>query len=195
MKLTKEKKPFYKRTWFIVLMVLFGLSVIGAGASEEEVRKDVAKVEAKEEEVKKGVVKDKTPLPVDKRITKFINKELGKKTNTDDPRIREVKYNEIALQIFMNADTSLTEKMTKNQMLNRAKEVFEELKKYDDMKLPVAISFNLDLVDAYGAVKSEEVLRVRLSHGTLQKIEYGKFDAKNLEAISDEYFEHLLFSK
>ena len=131
----------------------------------------------------------------EKRITSFINKELGKETNNDKKRIVSVENTGSGFAIVLNADSNLTTNLTRTSMLIDASDIFEELQGYDDITGDVVVAFMLDLVDQYGNTETGRVLSIRLTHETLEKINFENFNYDNYKNIAEPYLEHRAISK
>ena len=157
--------------------------------SEAKAKEDEAKKEA---EVKAKEAASQTP---EKRITTFINKELGKETNNDKKRIVSVEYTSNAFAIVLNADDNLTTNSTRTSMLMDASEIFEELQGYDDITGDVTLAFMLDLVDQYGNVEAGRVMSIRLTQDTLEKINFDNFNYDNFKNIAETYLVHRAISE
>ena len=186
----------------IVGFIGFGVTSDTVETTDEGDKKqeDTAKVDEKKAEeksdtkTKEAEEKAASQTP-EKRITTFINKELGKETNNDKKRIVSVENNEGKLTIVLNADSNLTTNLTRTSMLMDATEIFEELQGYDDLTGDVTLAFMLDLVDQYGNTEARKVLSIRLTQETLNKINFENFNKDNYPNIADSYLEHRVLSE
>lgn len=181
--------------------------VLGACGDDEAANTEAKKEEKPKEEVKKEEqpekeepkkTEPKKELTLDEKITKQINKKLGKETNTANKRIKELTLNDnlgtdkegdkIILLTLMG-DENLTTKMTIEGMLVKSKDAFQQVFKNKEAE-EVTLFWQYPMVDAYGKFKNENVIKITLTRGTFDKIEWKTFDYKNFEAVAEQYWMH-----
>ena len=83
-----------------------------------------AEKQAQEEQAQKEYEALEAAKPIEQRIKSFINEELGSDTNNKKKRIISIQNNDSNINIKLNADDSLTLKLTKQQMLIDSSVIF-----------------------------------------------------------------------
>lgn len=185
----KEKQN--KKNAILIFGLIFGLimliSFIGAGITADNtniVEKEQVK-KGKEEKVAKNIddiIQDKVMEVTGKEDDRIISIDVNDNIGT------EVKEDKIAL-IRINAIENLNQNLTRSGILKENKDIFEKLSEIEEVSEAVILN-QYPLVDEYGEVSDEVVLKVGMSKETLNKIKWENFDYDDLENVADEYFEN-----
>ncbi|MGE7766682.1 hypothetical protein [Peribacillus sp. NPDC096540] len=189
---------------FVLLAALFiitGCTQYSGGEPVEKKEDEKPKDEVKKEEPKKEETKKAEPkkeLTLDDKVTKQINKKFGKETNTDKKRIIELTINDNLgtdkegdkiILLTLTGDENLTTKMAIKGMLMKSKDAFQQVFKNKEAE-EVTLFWQYPMIDAYGKSKDENVIKITLTKGTFDKIEWKTFDYKNFEAVADQFWMH-----
>jgi hypothetical protein len=172
--LTAEKVP-----------LLVAYKVEKRNPSKEEIANDQQVEETLQEDASNSAVQD------------AINNALGEKTNTGKKRIVKFEMNDnlgtkeedkIAV-ITLEGDENLTNKMTKEGMLEDSTKVFPLIFENSEAS-EVVLSWRYPLVDKYGNKSEEIVYKIDLIKDTNDKINWDNFDFNNFKNVADQYWEH-----
>lgn len=198
-KIEKVKKPFYKKWWFIGIIVIVILGAIGSGSDEKtseekQESKETVNVEKKKEDIKEPVKEPeikREDLTLDQYLEYMVKEVLGEKTNMDKPVFVSVSDGDEGIKdIVLNPNDNFTNKMIIGGMQSDATKYLKEISKNEEvMKLKaISLIFQMTLVDAYGNESDNPVFITTVSTETLKKINWDNFFADNLEVVSDTYF-------
>lgn len=69
----------------------------------------------------------------------------------------------------------------------------QHIKDYDDITDDVFIAYMFDMTDQYGDTKPIQVLNMRFTQETLDKINFQGFSYKNFDTVADNYRLHPAF--
>lgn len=181
----KKKKPFYKRWWFVVIIIILVINAIGGGEDETD------RPEERDEEIDQPTVE----LSLEDNIIEKVKNITNEKTNRKD--VDKIIYigldeNNVAT-IQLNANDNLSQKMIKNGILMDNKDIFESLSELEELT-EVIINNYFPLVDKYGESKDANILNIKLTRETMDKIKWDNFIYKNLESVADTYYQHPSFN-
>ncbi|WP_284037479.1 membrane lipoprotein lipid attachment site-containing protein [Neobacillus sp. 114] len=182
---------------------LFVAAALLSGCTKYENGKPVnqeekPKVEQKQKKAAAPKEEPKKELTLEEKITKDIEKKLGKQTNTKKKRIVDLTANDNAgtevegdkiILLTLAGDENLSNKMTIKGMLMDSSKAFQEVFKNKDAS-EVTLFWQFPMVDSYGKSKEENVIKISLTRETFDKVEWQNFDYNNFEKIADQYWIH-----
>ena len=194
------KKPIYKRWWFIAIVVMFAIGIIGNIATgweglEDEPKKVTTSSEkpvAKKDEPKKE-------LTIEDQVSKIITDNIGDKTNMKKDRIVESKVFDLGdgtrnIILTLNASENLSNKMTRQKMWMDSVEILEPLDALENIE-NISIEWLLPLVDQYGNQEDGRIMMFDMPREVRDKINWENFNNENIPSVSEGYFEHPALSK
>lgn len=195
----KKKLPFYKRKWFIALVVIF---LIGSCSSllndeDEQSKKTETKTEtiASEMESKKEGVseeevseeEDISSLTPEERI-----KEYAKEVFQEDLiEIKNHTGNESLGRIVLItkfSEGALTGNLEVKSFLMKASSYLEKIK--DEDFESVFLGLEADFVDAYGNTSPSNAVKMEINKEDVDKINFENFDYNKLPVIAETFDVH-----
>ncbi|EEI82776.1 hypothetical protein [Anaerococcus tetradius] len=199
-----EKKPIYKRKWFIVIAALIVIGAIfGPKDKDKKNNSQPAKVEEKQEEVKKEEPKKEekeekkeeyaiTSDMTDEQKIENILKRVGgeqfesqKIDKSEDGSIRQVTLNTyVDPNTVWDINSAIKQQNIKT--INALKLMKENNIKFNYFVLNATSTFT----DKYGKDSKSEMMHIYISQEEADKINFEKFQEENLKEISDEYYVH-----
>ena len=186
------KKPFYKRWWFIVIVVMFAIGIIGnistgwESLEDKPVKKEVAKVEEKPKETPK-----ETP-------EKKLEQALSKITFADFDKMNgQFAVEPYSLALEFTGKENLSQKMTVTGMRTAIRDVLYVVKESGLDMSNVKVAIKYPLVDKYGNTSDEYVIKSDFSGDTIDKLNENKnaINTDNIPEIADSWWEHPALSK
>ncbi len=214
----KEKKPFYKKWWFIAIIALLVIGAIGNALESDESKQkkeddklaleqkkedDKLAIEQKKEDDKakaQKIAKEKKAAMTPKeKVVKIVTDKLGKTNNSKKDRIVEADVFEPGdgtrnIILTMNASENLTNNFIKRSMWMDSVDILEPLSKTEGLK-NISIEWLYPLTDQYGNTEDKRIMMLNISKETLDKINWEDFNNENLPNVSTEYFEHPTLNK
>lgn len=190
----KVRKKGNVKRYFLISAATFALFIV-AVASSPTTPTDAAELspEAGKEEAKaKAIAKMKEQQAADIKAKQNDPLEIAKK-HFDSAEINLDSSNGF-LEINAAGNESLTDNMTKEGMWISATQTLKALKNVPEVK---DISFNITfpMVDKYGNKSEETVMKINITEGTRNKINFENFISDDLPDIADSYWEHPAFKK
>ena len=194
-----SQQHFYQSSWFILIILIIGIGIIGNMVSYSgNVQTDKVEVTAspfykqleKEELQEKMAQKQKTPeaIAAEIIIKNFGSTSLDKEKAVVSSRFENGVVETIALEEKFKSAESL-----QRSILHSTVEFMEAMKSQEDVTQATLI-VQAPLTDHYGNVENGDVMIVLISKETLRRINFHHFNAKNLSAVADSYWEHPAFS-
>lgn len=210
-KISKTKKPFYKRAWFIVIIAFIIIGVILSPSEEERESAEQAKAAevakvleaAKVAKAKKATAKPTpmtaAPKDLKSEIQKITFDNIGKTTNMKKDRIVELDVTDLesgnkSVYLKLNASENFTNNMTKKAMWMESIKILEPISKLEKVD-GVIIHWLFPLVDQYGNEKDSQVMMFSIERETLDKINWDDFLTDNLQNVVSDYYEHPAFNE
>lgn len=197
----KQKQPFYKKKWFIVIVALIVIGAIfGPKDKDKKEAPEPAKVEEKQEKAKEEVKEepkkeDEFAITDDMTDDEKIEKIL-KKAGGDQYKSHEIKkddkgaISQITLNTYIDPNTVWDGKAAVRQqdtkVVNALKALKENKINYNYFILQAASTFT----DKYGNDSENELMHIYLKQSEADKINFEKFQEENLKTIADEYYVH-----
>lgn len=130
-----------------------------------------------------------TPTPTSAPLT--LTEELN--LVTQNFNVRNITDDGLkSKNIIINENPSLTNNMTKLNMLFEAKTIFEKsltCKNIHEINM-LTIQFALPLTDIYGKTSDNIVLSICMDTKVLEKINWSNFDQNNFKKVAAQYLEH-----
>ena len=126
-------------------------------------------------------------LTLEEKVEKVITDAVGEETNFDKKRVVSISINEGVAKIVLNGDESLTLNLTRDSMLSKSKDVFEQLDKFEEIT-NYHLSWNMPLVDVKGNVKDGEVIKIVINKG--HGITWENFNTDNFRIVAEPFFLH-----
>lgn len=161
------KKPFYKRWWFVFLIIaLIGGIVSTLGGDKETVNQD---------------------LTLDEQITDIIYKIVGKEEEKEDTIINLTTTGG-NVRVVMRKNP-VSEKKYKSELLIRSKQLLEKIAEIEEIEF-VSMEWQGLFVDQHGDSEYNPVMRIDMKRETLEEINWKDFDKDNIEDIADDYWQH-----
>ncbi|SNR96392.1 hypothetical protein SAMN05446037_1002116 [Anaerovirgula multivorans] len=193
-----EKKPFYKKKWFIGIMIFLVLAAIGGILSDDE---EVPQENPASSEIDTGEVEDiveEIELTINDIVKNIIVDNLGEQTNMKHDRIIDITIEDLendnkTIDITLVANENLTTNMTKSTIHKDSVEILEELYNHDEIE-EVTLIWQLPLVDTYGNEETKNVMIVSINKEIANKINWSNFDYNNIPKIANDYWEHPAFN-
>ncbi|SDM90347.1 hypothetical protein SAMN05518871_102524 [Psychrobacillus sp. OK028] len=189
------QQPFYQRWSFILFVLFLGIAVIANVVNQTE-KEEPVKVEVtdspfykkmeKQELNEKMAQSDKSPEVIAAEIImkNFGTTNIEKENAVLSSRFESGVVETIALEVNFESADSL-----KLSILNSTVKFMKAMKSLDEVNQATLI-VQAPLTDRYGNVKNDDVIVVLISRETLNKINFNNFNAKNLPAVADSYWEH-----
>ncbi|MFJ7826701.1 hypothetical protein [Psychrobacillus sp. NPDC096623] len=189
------QQPFYQRWGFILFVLFLGIvviaNVVNKTEKEETVKVDVTdspfyKKMEKQELTEKMAQSDKSPEVIAAEIImkNFGTTNIEKVNAVLSSRFESGVVETIALKVNFESPESL-----KRSILFSTVDFMKAMKSLDEVTQATLI-VQAPLTDRYGNVKNDDVMVVLMSRETLNKINFNNFNAKNLLAVADSYWEH-----
>lgn len=191
-KKVKEKKPFYKRWWFITLVVLFIIGIFGGDDEESEVatEDDTEIVEETEVVEAEEVVEEEPEEEVE------LTSEENIKEAADDiygSNLVEVEYIDATNHYNVYTNTAgLSANMDRKSAYFNATNFLEKIKDVDFDS--VYIEYRTVFVDDYGNEEEREGITYDITKETIDKINFDSFLAEKLPSVADSYWQHPAFN-
>lgn len=159
-----EKKPIYKRGWFIGLVVILGLAAFGNG-DEETANTAVEQTEEKEESPKKEKFDFSNAEITEENVKKAIEPILG---SADEIT---VEVDDEAIYITEYQEQILSERLIVKQTTRNAVEIGEEL--YSNPKTnEVWYSLESTLMDKKGAEERGKLIGVSFNRESIDGVNW-----------------------
>lgn len=114
---------------------------------------------------------------------------LKDKTNMKEDRMRNVDDVDGTVLIEYNADSNLTNGLTRGAIWTDIIDIVKKLSTDENID-SVTVNAFLPLVDQYGNEAPGKVMTVNLTRETWSKINWNNFNEDNLPNIADFYFVH-----
>lgn len=197
-----EKKPFYKKWWFITIIALVIIGAIfGPDEEEKQVKEDKA---TQNEQVKEDVseIKEKNEEPEEEfAITDDMNEDkkienIIKKVVEDQYDSHELVNNpegalgDIKVNTYFPADAYWDGKRATEAQDTKIVEILKQLKEHNINYSYLVYEASSDFTDQYGNENKSTLMTVLISKEEADKINYDNFQTENLKSISDEYYVH-----
>jgi len=131
-------------------------------------------------------------LTLEEKVERAITDTIGEETNTDKERIINITVEKEIAKIELNADESLTTNLTKDSMLYKSKDIFEQLDKIEGLN-GYFLSWHMDLVDVKGNVFDDSVLRIWIDKG--HGVTWENFNIENFDKIATSMYMHPALQK
>lgn len=191
----KTKQHFYQRWWFILIIIILGIGIYDNIANQLE-KGETKRFEATElpfykkmekEEFKEKLAQiNKTPevIAAELIMNNFGTTNLEKEKAVLSSRFESGVVETIALEEKVQSTSS-----AKYTLLNKTVEFMKSMKLQKEVA-QVTLIIQAPLSDRYGNVENGDVMITLLSRETLDKINFKNFNAENLSAIADSYWEH-----
>ncbi|WP_391115951.1 hypothetical protein [Psychrobacillus sp. L3] len=191
----KTKQHFYQRWWFILIVLILGIGIFENIVNSLE-KADTNKVEvtdspfykkmAREELKEKMAQKHKTPEVV---AAEIIMKNFGT-TNVEKERaVLSSRFESGVVEAIALEEKVKSAKTSKRSFLYNTVEFMKAMKSQEEVTQATLI-VQAPLTDRYGNVGNGDVMIVLMSRETLNKINFNNFNAENLSAVADSYWEH-----
>ena len=184
------KKPFYKKWWFWVLVVL-AIGAAGTGGDDTDTIADntpkesaVAAESSSEAETESS--QESIAEVYDTNFEKVAHEVFGE-------NLREFEYieNECKILITTYVPGNLTENLMKRSFHNTVIEYAKSIK--DENFVDFYIDGEASMTDEYGNTEDSKVFTIGLAKETVDKINFDNFQTDNLEGIADAVFVHPAF--
>lgn len=200
----KIKKPFYKKWWFwlIIILFVFPAFIDGDNSSENNQNKGTAveNADSKEEKVKEDKVKE------DKAKEDKVKEDKAKEKKAKEGKVKEDKAEvateepyEIEDDIAIFTDDNDSIFSAKQHVDSFSAEMTQALKEnHKDIKNGAIFRSVKTLSDKYGNEEKTNVLAVYYSPETIEKINYDKWptlDASGLYDTADAMWAHPAFKE
>jgi len=194
-----SQQHFYQSWWFKwIIILIIGIGIIGNMVNHsgtiktdkmEETASPFYKQMEKEELQEKMTQQQKTPEAIAAEIVikNFGTTSLEKEKAVVSSRFENGVVETIALEEKFSSADSL-----KQSILVSTKEFMNAMKSQEAVTQATLI-VQAPLTDHYGNVKNGDVMIVLMSKETLNKINFHHFNAENLSAVADSYWEHPAF--
>ena len=192
----KVKKPFYKRWWFILLVIFVIIGAIGSGGDDEITSADTENLNSQvnqEEAVEEEKELERSDMNIDEYLAFMINEVMGEETNMEETTIVSVSNGDEGIKdITLRANDNFSNKMIVGGMLMDATEFFKKISKDQEVLELKAVSliYEMTLVDKYGNEDDYPVHIITLNIDTMNKINWNNFFSDNIPSIADTYFLH-----
>lgn len=204
---SKDKTPFYKRWWFIAIIVFL---VIGALGSEDDtsdisteetpesstVNDDTLENEAEDDTTNTEEVAEVTGAE-EEPATDFDNVFEEKATDVFGDNLQNVFVDEAGeatehyVGITSNLSGGWNEQTMRDSFYRNVVEVLSTIENEEFDR--IVFDASAEMVDQYGNTKEMKVLTVNLTKETVDKINFDNFIADNLIDIADAVFIHPAF--
>lgn len=193
----KQKQPFYKKKWFIVIAALIVIGAIfGPKGKDKKDAPEPTKVEEKQEEKKEEVKEDEFAITDDmtdeQKVENILKSEIGKGyesyevSKKDDGSIGQITVN----SYYEILSTKKELMMSQNSKVTK---VLKKLKKNNINYEYYVQNIYTDFTDEYGNEKKDEVMHIYIPREEADKINFDNFNEDNIKEISDEYYIHPSF--
>lgn len=202
------KKPFYKRWWFIALVVI---GIIGAifGPKKDANKQETPATPVEENQVEETPVANEEPAeteeaeePVEEfAITEDMSDEqkienIIKKVVEDQYDSHELVNNsdgvlgDIRVNTYFPADKYWDGKAAVKAQDSKIVQILKLLKENNINYSYLIYEAASDFTDQYGNENKSTVMTVLMPKEEADKINYDKFDNSNLQNIAEEYYTH-----
>ncbi|MBS4195391.1 hypothetical protein [Lederbergia citri] len=181
-----KNKPFYKRWWFVVIVVFLAIGVIGNIVDPSEAEEKPSTSETKSKETKADKPKE---LTLEEKIESAVDDTLGAKTNTKEKRIDKIEVYTDVVNVWMNADENLSANMTKKGMWRDTFKTLEELAKLDEVNRYQFV-WMLPLTDKLGNSENGKVMSLDFPREIFSEINFDNVDYNKAPDIAEDYWEH-----
>lgn len=191
----KTKQPFYQSWWFILLIFFLGIGIIenlfDPTEKAETVKAEVTdspfyKKMAQEELKEKKTQNHKTPEVI---ATEVIIKNFETTNKDKENVVLSSRFESGVVETITLEEKFKSAESLKLSGLYNTVDFMEAMKSLDEVSQATLI-VQAPLTDRYGNVEIGDVLIVLMSRETLNKINFNNFNAKNLPAVADSYWEH-----
>lgn len=198
---SKVKKPFYKRWWFIGIVLLTIIGAIGSGgedATTEQPQESASSaVEEKQDTVEpkqeEKVEVKREDMNLDQYLEHMVKEVIGEETNMDKPVFVSISDGDEGIKdITLNPNDNFTNNMIVGGILRDASDYYKAIKDDEEVKKlkGVSLIYQMTLVDKLGNESINPVLILTVSPKTMNKINWDNFIADNLTDVADTYFLH-----
>ncbi|WP_332647037.1 hypothetical protein [Lysinibacillus sp. 54212] len=175
-----------KKLIFSAALVL-SLGLAGCGGDTTKDKPKENKTEATDSNNNSDFVSDAS-LPNDLRVTEYINKVLGEKTNTDETRVVSVTNDAEGLTVLLNIDENLSMKLIRTSMLSDARGLFNEISQYENLSV-VTIGY-IDQYKLDNKTNDVRVMSIKFDADKIKSIDWDKYLNDNFEKDAKSYFIH-----
>lgn len=189
------QQPFYQRWWFILLILFLGIviieNIVGHTETAETAKADVTdspfyKKMEKEELIEKIAQSDNTPEVI---AAEIIMKNFGTTYDEKENAVLSSRFESGVVETIALEENFKSAESLKRSILYSTVIFMKAMKSQDEVTQATLI-VQAPLTDRYGNVEIGDVMVVLMSRETLNKINFNNFNAKNLSAVSDSYWEH-----
>ncbi len=198
---SKLKKPFYKRWWFIGLVVLTIIgAIVSAGedtTTEQPQESTSSAVEEKQDTTEpkqeESVQIKREDISLDQYLEHIVKEVIGEETNMDKPVFVSISNGDEGIKdITLNPNDNLTNNMMVGGMLSDASDYYKAIKDDEEVKKlkGVSLIYQMTLVDKLGNESINPVLILTVSPETMNKINWDNFITDNLPDVADTYYLH-----
>ena len=125
----------------------------------------------------------------ERAIETVVVSVLKEKTNMGEDRMRNVDDVDGTVLIEYNADSNLTNGLTRGAIWTDIIDIVKKLSTNEGIE-SITVNAYLPLVDQYGNEAPGKVMTVNLTRETWSKINWDNFNEDNLPKIADFYFVH-----
>ena len=188
------KKPFYKKWWFWVLVVL-AIGAAGSGGDDTDTIADnTPKESAVSNEASSEVSSEDETESSQESIAEVYDTNFEKFAHgVFGENLREFEYieNEGKILITTYVPGNLTENLMKRSFHNTVIEYAKSIK--DENFVDFYIDGVASMTDEYGNTEDSKVFTIGLNKETVDKINFDNFQTDNLEGVADAVFVHPAF--
>lgn len=189
------QKPIYQRSWFIALALLLGIvlivKIVGPTEKVETVKNDISstpfyKKMAKEEFNEKMAQNQSTPEVI---AAKIVRKDFGTTNLAKENAVLSSRFENGVVETIALEENFKSAKALKSSILNCTLEFMKAMNALAEVEQATLI-VQAPLTDPYGNVENGDIMIILMSRETLNKINFNHFNAKNISAVADSYWEH-----
>ena len=191
----KTQQPMYQRWGFILFILFFGIGIIGYFVIHTE-RTETDNTEvtyspfykkmAKEELEEKMTQNHKSPEVI---AAELIMKHFGTTSEEKEKAVVSSRFESTVVETIALEENVQSAQSLKRSSLYNIVEFMKAMKVLDEVSQATLI-IQAPLTDRFGNVENGDVIVVLMSKETLNKINFNNFNAENVTAVADSYWEH-----
>lgn len=189
------QKNTYQRWWFILLILFFGIiiieNIVDNTEEVETVKVDISTLPfynkmAKEELKEKMAQSHKTPEVV---AAEIIMKDFGTTNLEKENAVLSSRFEGGVVETIALEENFKSAESLKRSIWYSTVDFMKAMNSQDEV-IQATLIVQAPLTDHYGNVENGDVMVVLMSKETLNKINFNNFNAENISAVADSYWEH-----
>jgi len=171
---TSNKKPFYKRWWFILIAVVFIMGAIGNifESDEKKQEREQEKIAAEQENEKKEKEKEEEKKKEEERKA---NRSIDEAIAEDNDNVDEAVLEDGKLTLIADGKTTFSE----NTLFLSVYDLFEAMHDgfQDESVNEVYVELLTTMVDTKGNESVEPVIKYNYSRESFEELNYDNFSS------------------